>query len=147
MTEAQGTKQQATTEAIIAKEHQQIAVNNKLNAKIGKMKKEVAEHQEKHREAQAEIAMLEKKVQWLCQLAVDNVKFHEWDWTLIHCWILRINDGQFKKYEQILKETLSENDVVGGDLFNVNPLVLKAWGIKDKKDALALDERIQELVQ
>merc|ERR1711879_670381 len=92
------------------------------------------------------IAELEDKVKGLEMKALDPSKFMEWDWNQIHLRIVRLEGGRFQKYNAVLKDTLTRDEVMGEDLLSVNPLVLKAWGIRDRKDSKALNQYIGELV-
>ena len=102
---------------------------------------------EEQKEAQLTIAELEEKVKELEMKTLDVSKFMEWDWKQIHFWIMSVEGGRFKKYDAMLKEELSKAETVGEDLLDVNPLVIKMWGIKDGKARAALNGHVQALVQ
>ena len=111
------------------------------------MRDEAAGHHEEKKEAQRTIAELKNKVKELELNSLDVSKFMDWDWEQIVFWIMSVEGGRFKKYEAVLKEVLNEQEIVGEDLLDVNPLVIKQWRIKDRKDRVALNGHIQELIQ
>lgn len=118
----------------------------RLNAESKKLSDEVTVYQDEQKEAERTIAELREKVKELEMKALDPSKFMEWDCNQIHFWIMGLEGGRFKKYETVLKDSLSADEVMGEDLLNVNPLVLKAWGVKDRKDSKGLNKYIQDLV-
>ena len=114
---------------------------------IKQLKDQATVHQDKYKEAQAIIAELTERVKELELKTMDISKFMEWGWTQIHFWIMSVEGGRFRKYEMVLKEELFQADLTGEDLLSVNPLILKVWGVKDRKDRVALNGHIQDLVQ
>ena len=116
------------------------AVNDQMIAKE-------AVYAEEQKEAQRRISELEQQVKELTVKALDPSRFAEWDWEQILFWIMSLEGGPFKKYESELKSALSTDKVTGEELLDVTPLVLKAWGIKDRKESVALNGYIQRLVQ
>lgn len=116
-----------------------------LSAEIDKLKNDIAVRDEEQKEAQMKIAELEDKVKEMEMGNLDVSKFEDWNWTQIHLWIMSLEGGYFKKYEAVLREALSEDEFMGKDLFKAD-VVIKYWGIRDKKDRGRLIEHIQALV-
>ena len=75
-------------------------------------------------------------------LCPDPSEFMKWNWNQIYFWIMGLEGGRFKRYETVLKESLSNADLCGEDLLDVTPLVIKLWGIKERKDRSALSEQM-----
>ena len=74
------------------------------------------------------------------------IKNHQqWDHNDILKWIMSLENGLFLTYEDILKKSLEEGNVNGKVLNQVEPLFIKAWGIKDFVHQKALYEHIQSL--
>ena len=130
-----------------AEKDEQSTVIEGLKAEIKRLRDQAVEHQEEQKEAQRKMAELTEKVKDLELKTMDVSKFMDWNWEQIHFWIMSVEGGRFKKYEALLRGILSEADLEGEDLQSVNPFTLKTWGIKDRKDRMALSGHIQELVQ
>ena len=107
----------------------------------------VSVYEDEQKENRLKIAELEKKVKELELKTLDVSQFMTWNWEQIVFWIISIGDGKFKKYEESLKAAMSEEEYTGEDLLDVTVLVIKHWGIKDRKDRVELNGFIQELVQ
>ena len=123
------------------------AVNEGLKVENKRLRDEVVGYQEEHKEDQRTISELRDKVKELELKSLDVSQFMKWNWEQIHFWITTVENKRFKKYEAVLKDELSEAEMVGEDLLDVTPLVIKMWGIKDRKDRVALNAHIQNLVQ
>ena len=51
---------------------------------------------------------------------IDESKYKEWDYKQIIFWILSLDNGLFKQYENTLSTKLKEADLEGSDLNEVN---------------------------
>ena len=126
---------------------EQSTVIEGLKAENKRLRDQAVQHQEEQKEAQRTIAELTEKVKDLELKTMDVSKFMDWGWEQIHFWFMSVEEGRFKKYEAVLQEALSKADLEGEDLLSVNPVMIKVWGIKDRKDRMALNGHIQGLVQ
>merc|ERR1712083_838958 len=61
-------------------------------------------------------------------------------------WILSLEDGRYKKYESVLQQSLSEEEVKGEYLSKVDAADVKGWGIKAFMDKKDLSKHIEDLV-
>lgn len=102
---------------------------------------------EEQKESQIKIERLEEQVAALKLRAIDESKYMDWEWEDVLLWILSMDNGRYKKYESVLRQSLSEEEVRGEYLSKVDSADIKGWGIKsflDKKDLFA---RITDLVE
>ena len=127
--------------------NEQNAVNERLNAEIIRLRNAVEVYEDEQKEDKMKIAALQEKVKELELKTLDSTKFTEWNWEQIVFWIMSLENGRFKGYEEVLKAALSAAEMEGEDLLSVNPFMLKVWGMKDGKDREALNQYIQRLVQ
>ena len=67
--------------------------------------------------------------------------------SLAISWIIKINEGQFLKYNSTLEKNLKSDNVTGKALQYLNQLELRNIGIKDIRDRHDLDEAIKKLTQ
>ena len=102
---------------------------------------------EEQKESQMKIHGLEEQVAALKLKAIDESKFMEWEWEEVLLWILSIEKGRYKKYESVLRQSLSEEEVKGEYLGNVDSADIKGWGIKSFLDKKDLCNHISDLVE
>ena len=138
---------QKTNAELLKKQNTLELDNVKLQENVRRLMNDAAGHKEEQKEAQTKIAELEKRVRELAVKALMPSEFMQWNQSQIHLWIMSLEQGRFKKYESDLMNALTRDEVIGEDLLDVTPLVLKAWGIKDRKDRKGLNDQIQRLVQ
>merc|ERR1719300_1621844 len=131
---------------MVVKEEKHRMLMGNVMAENNRMSDQIAVHEEEQKEAQMKIAELEDKVKELELKALDPSKFMEWDFNQIHLWIMGLEEGRFQKHDVVLKERLTTYEIMGEDLLEVNCVVIRIWGIKDKKDSKALNQYIDELV-
>ena len=76
----------------------------------------------------------------------DKPEIRPWSSDELVDWIVTINDGQFSKYEDVLRESFKTDNVNGLSLEKINRAELRNWGIWSLSDRAALFECIQELI-
>ena len=118
-----------------------------LLAEVKVLKDQATFYEEEKKEAQMQIAELKAKVNELEMKALVPSQFMQWDQSQIHLWIMSLENGRFKKYASDLMNALTSNDIIGEDLMDVTGLVLKSWGVKDRKDMKSLNAHIERLVR
>ena len=69
----------------------------------------------------------------------------EWDHNDILTWILSLENGLFAQYKGSLEQSLKEGKINGNILKEIEPIYIKAWGIKEFKHQKKLYEHIQTL--
>eukprot|EP01084_Bolivina_argentea_P133257 235149_1 len=79
--------------------------------------------------------------------SLDLSKYREWNVNEIACWILTIDNGRYRKYEQILTKSLTEEGVIGKDLEQVDTADIKGWGVVQFQDKKYLKKQIVELTK
>lgn len=104
-------------------------------------------YREEHKEAQLKIVKLETELREIKFGRLDTTQFMQWDSNMVLKWIMSLDEGRFNKYENVLKQALQETDVAGEDLLDVNPLVIKIWGVRHLEDQRKLAGHIRALVQ
>lgn len=81
------------------------------------------------------------------QTELHQSEFTRWDSQSSVQWILSLERGRFRKYEDALRQNLKEENVRGIDLGAVTADDLKGWGVKGFGDRKALFDHIQSLIQ
>ena len=137
----------AVNEQLQTAKTQQIAEVESLRAEVNRLRNEVEAYEDEQKQYQMQIAELEGKVKELESRNLNFSEFMKWNSKQIVSWITSLEKGRFQKYEEILNGALSADDVIGEDLLDVTALTLKAWGIKDRKDAKGVNGHIESLVK
>lgn len=101
---------------------------------------------EEQKDSQIKIQGLEEQVAALKLKAMDPSSYMEWEWEEILFWILSLENGRYKKYEAVLQQALSEEEVKGEYLGKVDASDVKGWGIKAFMDKKDLSKHIEDLV-
>ena len=73
-------------------------------------------------------------------------QYTEWTSSDVVKWILSLNNGLFIQYNDILNETLTEEDISGDDLMNIEKADIKRWGIIKFKHIQILYDHFQQLI-
>merc|ERR1712039_595428 len=107
--------------------NEQNVVIESLKMEVNRLRNENGAYQDQQKEDKMKIAELEKKVKKLEFETLDLSNYMEWNGNQILFWIMSLDDGRFEKYKDVLQSALSENDLIGEDLSDINALVLKAW--------------------
>ena len=121
--------------------------NESLKAEIQRLRSDVAVYQEEQKESEMRISELENEVKELKLMALDPSQFMEWDGESVLHWIMSLEDGRFKPYENVIRQSLIEEQVRGSHLSDVNEVDVKGWGVKPFDDKKALARHIQNLVK
>ena len=77
---------------------------------------------------------------------MDVSNYSKWNDEEILKWIMKLDNGMFVVYKDILSANLKEENVCGADLDNVEIMDIKCWGIHDFKHKKKLFQYIQSLV-
>ena len=101
---------------------------------------------EEQKEYQTQIKVLTQENQQLKLQLIDITQFESWKHEQIIAWIMSLEDGRFKKYNDILSKCLSEEDVKGVDLKSVDVIDIRGWGVVNFSDRKALFGNIKSLV-
>ena len=126
-------------------ESRQMSEGEALKAENERLRKEIGGYLVEEKQAQSTIAELQEKYE---EKALAPKRFMIWNWELIVLWICKIENGKYDNlYRKILTESLSQHDVKGADLLDVNPFILKMWGIMDQPDRNSINDQIRNLVQ
>ena len=112
-----------------------------------RLKGQIAVYQDEQKEAQIRYSELEQEVKMLRLKTLDVSEFMQWEWETVLFWIVSLENGRFKPYENALRDNLSEEKVRGSDLSEVNEVDVKGWGVKQFGDKKALIRHIRNLVQ
>ena len=89
---------------------------------------------------------LKQKLETLQIRLIDVNDYERWNHQDIVCWIMSLENGRFKKYEQMLIKSLEEEEMNGTYLSRVDVADVKSWGIKNFDDKKDLIQYIQKLV-
>eukprot|EP01084_Bolivina_argentea_P200299 342523_1 len=81
------------------------------------------------------------------QTTVLKMGYKLWSYEDIVLWILSLENGRFKKYEDILSETLKRECITGNLLGQVETSNIKDWGIKQFADKKCLFDHIKSLIE
>ena len=78
---------------------------------------------------------------------IDNGReYNHWNCKDVLEWIITLDNGAFKQYHDILKESLTKRNVKGSNLKYVEKSDIKAWGIDDIEHRTKLFEHIRSLM-
>merc|ERR1712154_540023 len=98
------------------------------------------------KEREFEVKRLKEEVRRLKVLQIDPSKYLEWGHDEIVAFICNLEDGRYRKYENVLIDALKEEGVEGAHLRKVNELDVKGWGVKNFDDKKDLTKAIQQMV-
>ena len=75
-----------------------------------------------------------------------STDYLDWNHEDIINWIMSIENDRFRKYEYVLKQSFSEEELKGPHLVDVDKTDIHRWGIKPFGDKQKLWKSIRELV-
>ena len=101
---------------------------------------------EEQKESQIRIKQLENEIKIWDLKNLDVDKFEQCQWQEILQWIVSLDDGKFKKYEQDLRKNLKEEEIAGIALKDVDASDVKRWGVTKFSDMKTLRQHIKQLV-
>ena len=84
------------------------------------------------------------------KLKLDNLdvsKYKEWSRDELIYWIISIDKEVYGQYEQILKTSLTEEEVRGDCIDDIDVSDIKRWGIKNFKHSKNLMKQIKLLIE
>jgi len=119
------------------------------NVQIQRLKKMNSKLEEERKETEMEMEALKEQVAALKLKAIDPSLFMEWEWEDIVHWILSLEEGRYKMYEGVLRKSLSEAEMKGEWLPEVDDFnsEVNLWGVKPFKDRRNLAKHFQDLVK
>ena len=95
----------------------------------------------------AENARLKEKNKELMLRVLDPSAYMEWDSDAVLNWILSLEDGRFKPYEQELTKHLALEKVRGSHFKDIEEGDVKGWGVHPFDDKKALVRHIRNVVE
>ena len=101
---------------------------------------------EEQKELQLRNNNLEQELKEMKLKSIDINNWKNWNYQQIIIWIMSLDKGRFKKYENKLSSSLEEEEINGSHLLRVNEADVKGWGIKNFDDKKDLVKHIQDLV-
>eukprot|EP01084_Bolivina_argentea_P186118 320862_1 len=113
----------------------------KANETITELKSKMDEQKQLETENKA----LKEEVIKLRMKCMDIRLYRQWSTEQIISWIMSLENGRFKQYENSLRTKLTAEQIKGQDLDDVNGLVIKQWGVKDAKDKKVLLSYVESL--
>eukprot|EP01084_Bolivina_argentea_P161906 281782_1 len=103
---------------------------------------------DEQKEMQLTINELEKENKMLKKKAIDVTNFEQWDSDDIINWIFSIENGLFEQnYGVVLRKEITNAELTGTDLIEMNTNDIKGFGINVFKHRKVLEKEIQKLVQ
>ena len=122
-----------------------VSVNESVKVIKKDLKTQIAELQDEIKESQKRLDGLEKKFKEEEMRKLNVSEFMKWNWQQIHRWIMGLDKGKFKKYDNVLRVALREGEVVGENLLHVDRQDIRDWGIKNFMDKKSLFSHIENL--
>ena len=110
------------------------------------MKDKVSRLEDERKEFDMTINELKEENKKLKLNNLDVGKYEEWGVDEIIYWIISLDEKVFQQYEGTLRKFLSEEDVNGECLIDVEVSDIKRWGIKSFKHSKLLLKAIKSLV-
>ena len=90
---------------------------------------------------------LEREVKELRVKLMNEEDFEQWTFIQIVEWITNLDNGRFVAYKDVLSASMEEEEIVGRNLYEVNELDIKSWGIKKFDDKKTLMKHIKALIK
>ena len=100
---------------------------------------------EECKEKEIEISSLREKLKR--KENIKNKHYTEWTSDELIDFIINLEDGKFKCYQEILRINLNDEDVDGESIKFVEKKEWKEWGIKDYKHRTIIHQNIQNLIK
>ena len=117
-----------------------------MTQEIQQLRKRVATLEDERKEFEMMINELKEENKKLKLNNLDVGKYEEWGVDEIIYWIISLDEKVFQQYEGTLRKFLSEEDVNGECLIDVEVSDIKRWGIKSFKHSKLLLKAIKSLV-
>ena len=86
--------------------------------------------EEEEKEKEMRIQELQSENKRLKLQTLDHSKYAEWNWEEIAMWIINLDIRRMKKYEEVVKRNLKNDEADGSLLSEVDGGDLRAWGIE-----------------
>ena len=115
-----------------------IAENDGLKQDKQRMDKVIEDLQNERKEMEMELNELRKEVKQLKLQNIDPRNYRQWNWEEIATWIVNLDDGAYKKYEENLRIALNEENIDGGCFQDIDGSDIKSWGIVDFRHKKAI---------
>eukprot|EP01084_Bolivina_argentea_P268764 456597_1 len=120
--------------------------NSLLQSEICKLKKVVEELQNEKKDMEMEIIELKKENSRLKLKNLDPNEYQNWSTEQVVYWIISLDNGSYKQYGNILTKSLSEENIDGECLSEIDSVDIKIWGIKDYRHRKAIYNHIKLLI-
>eukprot|EP01083_Nonionella_stella_P142234 439690_1 len=120
---------------------------DELKWRLNQIREENSRLQEEKKENVMMIRNLKDEVQLLKAKVIDVTRFMEWQAEDVLNWLLSIEDGLYRKYEQTLRTAITDSEVCGKDLITMDIVDLQHFGVSKFADRKILIEHIKRLNQ
>ena len=134
------------SEALRQNEQKLIAENDGLKQDKQGRDKVIEDLQNERKEMEMELNELREEVKQLKLQNLDPRNYRQWKWEEIVTWIVNLDDGAYKKYEEKLRIALEEENIDGECFEHVDGSDIKSWGIVDFRHKKAVLRHIKSLV-
>ena len=102
--------------------------------------------EENEKEMESELNNLRKEIKRLKLAQIDETQYALWGPDEIASWIINLDINRLRKYEEVLADGLTQGEVSGVALEDIDGADLKEWGIVDRKDRKFVRNEIGKLV-
>ena len=92
------------------------------------------------------IIKMTKEIKELKVKSIDLSKYEKWNEDDVLLWMLSLENGRYKKYENALQKQLKAQRIKGSQLKQMNALVIQLLGITEEEDQKAMEIAIKKLV-
>ena len=117
-----------------------------LRAKIQSLSQQIVVFQDEEKERELELNELRAEVRRLRLDNLDETKYVEWGPDEICSWIINLDIERMKKYEEVMKKNLEEDEADGSLLAEVDGGDLRSYGIGKLNDRKFVQKAIAKLV-
>ena len=90
---------------------------------------------------------LKREMKELRDKLMNERDFEQWTFIQVVEWITNLDNGRFAAYKDVLLASMEEEEIVGRNLYEVNELDIKSWGIKKFDDKKTLMKHIKALIK
>ena len=80
------------------------------------------------------------------KLLLDLSNYRKWNHSEMLCWVLSLNNRQFKKYESVLKKAFEKQELKGADFNEMDNTDLQSLGVYKFGDRKLLLKEIKKLI-
>ena len=120
--------------------------NDLLMTEIELLRNELASVKQLNRELQFENSSLKKQNKSMTKLIFDERDFMNWSVDEVISWIMDIDNGKYLKYFEMLNIRITDEQIDGIKLYELDYVDLKELGIIDIDDRKSLWRNIQLLI-